>query len=141
MRSFPDIRSFTSYMRGRVASLPAARRHGLERATHTLLEEAKALPGTHAAGWPALKPETIAHKATGDSPLLESGGFRESLGASVLSDRRAMVGTNDKRGPWFENGTSKMAPRPVLGAALAKKGEQAADQVAAAIARHINGQD
>lgn len=40
-------------------------------------ETAKNGLGTYEFGWPPLKEETIARKATGNSPLLETGELRE----------------------------------------------------------------
>jgi len=62
--------------------------------------------------WQPLAASTLAEKAA-NTPLLETGSFRNSIGASI-GIREARVGTNDFRGPYFEFGTSKMPPRPFL---------------------------
>jgi phage gpG-like protein len=102
--------------------------HTWDKATHAALEiaariveaEAKRLIGTHDAGWPALKPETIARKATGDSPLLETGELRDSIQHNS-SPTVAHIGTNNPKGVWHELGTSRVPPRPFLSTALKNK--------------------
>jgi hypothetical protein len=44
-----------------------------------LQDEAVRVLGTYDYGWPLLKPQTIARKETGDSPLLETGDLRDSI--------------------------------------------------------------
>jgi hypothetical protein len=54
---------------------------GMGRAEHAALEasarvikrEAKSLIGHEQSTWPPLQPDTIARKANGDTPLLETG--------------------------------------------------------------------
>jgi phage gpG-like protein len=95
-------------------------REELERAAVILEAEAKSYPGNYQPGWAALKSETIARKATGDSPLLETGEMRDSI--THNSDaHEAMVGSNDKTLIYQEFGTSRgIPPRPVLGLAMIK---------------------
>ena len=124
-RSFSSIGLFVRFMSQRVTTLPAAQKRALDAASQVVLEEARCLPGTYQAGWPALDPETIAHKATGDSPLVETGGMRTSYGRKVVSAMKAAVGSNDPRAMWQELGTARgVPPRPVLkAAAIRKEGE------------------
>ena len=77
--------------------------------------------GEYQPGWPALQPETIARKTTGDSPLLETGELRDSI--KWNSDKHeAYVGTDNPKGIWHEFGTGQVTPiippRPFLGAAM-----------------------
>jgi HK97 gp10 family phage protein len=102
--------------------------HTVHQANHAALEiaariveaEAKRLIGSHDAGWPALKPETIARKTTGDSPLLETGELRDSITHSS-SPTEARVGSNLDRAVWHELGTRTVPPRPFLSTALRNK--------------------
>ena len=43
------------------------------KACEMVCAEAKRVLGTHDYDWPELKPETIANKMRGDTPLLETG--------------------------------------------------------------------
>jgi hypothetical protein len=78
--------------------------------------------GTYQEGWAQLKPETIASKATGDSPLLETGHMRDTIShfvnpVSVVME--VVVGSTDKKAVWQEMGTSRIPPRPFLSLAMA----------------------
>jgi hypothetical protein len=75
--------------------------------------------------WPSLQPATIKHKATGDSPLLETGALRASIGYTVDDDDHVVViGTNDPHAAFMEFGTSRIPPRSFLvGAMMAKQAE------------------
>ncbi len=66
------------------------------------------------------KREVVASKP-GQPPNIDFGVFVKSIQFEVdATNRVGYVGTNDKRGPWFEFGTKDMAPRPWLAPALAK---------------------
>ena len=92
----------------------------LDDGSKILQEEAKRELGQYQPGWPALKPETIARKATGDSPLLETGELRDSIERDV-QPHVAYVGSNSKKAVWHELGTSRIPPRPFLATAAAAK--------------------
>jgi phage gpG-like protein len=86
--------------------------------------------GVYQEGWPALKPETIASKATGDSPLLETGHMRDSISHYVNPFSVVMevvVGSTDKHAVFQELGTSRIPPRPFLSLAMAHSLPFAAD--------------
>ncbi len=59
------------------ADVELAKEAAVERACQMVKKEAKDSLGHYHLGWPRLKPETIARKATGDFPLLETGEMRE----------------------------------------------------------------
>lgn len=102
----------------------------LEEACVIIETEAKSYPGEYQSGWAPLKPETIAHKATGDSPLLETGEMRDSYEHTV-EGKSGYVGSNDDKAVWQELGTSRgIPPRPVLELAAKTKGKEAADAIA-----------
>jgi phage gpG-like protein len=95
----------------------------LDEGSKILQDEAKRVLGTYDYGWPRLKPQTIKHKGTGDSPLLETGDLRDSIERDVQHGV-AYVGSNNDKALWHELGTSRIPPRPFLaGAAAAKHGE------------------
>lgn len=54
--------------------------------------------------------------APGEYPMSDLGNFASAIHAVYPTEGNlhGAVGTGDKRGPWFEFGTSKMRPRPWL---------------------------
>jgi HK97 gp10 family phage protein len=93
----------------------------LEKTCRMIEKEAKAAIGTYRQGydWEPLKPETVARKAKGDTPLLETGELRRSIEHNVDSDGKdAYVGTNDPIAKYHEFGTSRIPARSFLGGAL-----------------------
>lgn len=111
----------------------------IENSGHEILEpvasmletSAKRAIGTYEFGWPPLAESTLSHKS-GDTPLLETGELRDSIG-HVVEANHGYVGTNDKKAAWQEFGTTKIPPRPFLGGALAHDGEKIPEIVRAAI--------
>jgi hypothetical protein len=68
--------------------------------------------------WPALKPETLAHKMM-NTPLLETGELRGSIEWNS-SGNEGHVGSNNDKAVWHELGTARIPPRSFLaGAAMA----------------------
>jgi phage gpG-like protein len=89
----------------------------IARACEMVCAEAKRVIGEGYPEWPALAPETLAHKM-GKGPLLESGELRASIEWNAEGNE-GYVGTNNEKGLWHELGTSKIPPRPFLmGAAI-----------------------
>lgn len=106
---------FARFLEGMVPGLEASRHEGLERGAHLLETRAKEAMGTYTLGWAPLKAETVARKATGDSPLLETGAMRDSI-HSVIHGDTAVVASDDPKAPWHEFGTSRgIPPRSFLG--------------------------
>jgi phage gpG-like protein len=101
----------------------AGHKQELEAAAVILEKEANALPGEYQDGWPALQPETIARKDAGDSPLLETGSFKDGISHNS-DEHEAYVGSDDARAKYFEFGTSKMPARPVFAVAKIKAEEE-----------------
>ena len=89
--------------------------------------------------WPELKPETIARKARGNTPLLETGELRDSIEWSAPhrsgDEVVGYVGSNNEKAVWHELGTSRVPPRSFLGTAAAGKGPE----IAAMAGRIIDG--
>lgn len=59
----------------------------------------------------------VFHRASapGRPPAVDTGKYRASWNYQVGEDSQGPyvdIGTNDKRGPWFEYGTRRMKPRP-----------------------------
>lgn len=106
--------------------IASAEHAALEKASKLVLGEIKAEIGNYqgAAGpfpaWAPLKPETIARKANGDTPLLETGEMRDSYEYTVKPGN-AFVGSNNMKAVWQELGTAKIPPRSVIGMAAVHK--------------------
>ena len=108
-------------------------RGALDEAGAIIQTEAKDVIGTYRYGWPPLKPETVARKANGDTPLLETGEMRESIERTV-EGQSAFVGSNNDKAVWQELGTSRgIPPRSFLMGAAQHKGAEAAHAIASAI--------
>jgi phage gpG-like protein len=83
--------------------------------------EAKRVLGKGYDDWPELRPETIAHKMRGDSPLLESGQMRDSIEWNS-SGNEGHVGSNSDIAVFQELGTSRIPPRSFLASAAIHMG-------------------
>lgn len=132
--------SFAGMLVAAAAAMPEVEHRALEKAGKIVQDEAKAEIGTYqgAAGpfaaWAPLKPATIARKAAGDTPLLETGEMRDSIGL-IVEGHEAHVGSNDDKAVWQELGTVHIPPRSFLGGAAVRK----SPAVAEAMAREIVG--
>ncbi|MEQ1694783.1 MAG: hypothetical protein ABL901_02985 [Hyphomicrobiaceae bacterium] len=80
-------------------------------------KEAKSAIGTYKYGWPRLSARTVVRKRTGDKPLLETGKLQASFKVKS-GPHTATVYSDDPKAGYFERGTSKMPPRPILGPAI-----------------------
>jgi len=88
----------------------------MEKVGKLIEETAKAAIGDPHNGmqWPPLKPETVARKPAGNTPLLETGELRDSIEHRVISHNHVAIGTNDPKAIFHEFGTSRIPPRPFL---------------------------
>lgn len=115
---------FAAHLAAMIAAEQAAKHEALEEAAQIIETKAKSFMGNYGAGtWPPLKPATIERKATGDSPLLETGELKGSIEHTVVGDH-AYVGSNNQKAIWQFNGTSKIPPRdPLVPAAMQSEAE------------------
>jgi hypothetical protein len=134
-RKFSSLLALADHFDRVAAALPAAE-HAMLEAIGTLVEvDAKRRPGTYQNGWPPLQPATIARKATGDSPLLETGGhIRDTIGHQI-SGRTVAIGSPDVIALYQTAGTSRgIPPRPFLAPAMIETRPQQKTVIAARIA-------
>lgn len=129
------LESMAAHLLEVAVAMPMAHHNALAQAAHIVETEAKEEIGHYqgAAGpfaaWAPLKPDTIAHKANGDTPLLETGEMRDSIGTIIGTDE-ASVGSNADTAVWQELGTSRgIPPRSFLGGAAVRKSGEVRDIV------------
>lgn len=105
-------------------ALPHATKEAMSKSAKLIRDEARRVMGTYDYDWPRLQPATVKHKATGDSPLLETGELRASLHYSA-EENEAVIGSDNPKALWHELGTSRgIPPRSFLvGAAMHKEAE------------------
>jgi HK97 gp10 family phage protein len=110
----------------------------IAKACELVANAAKDALGTYEFGWVSLKPETIARKMRGDSPLLETGELRASIEWQAHG-LHGEVGSNLDKAVWMEFGTSRIPPRPFLGAAAAQMENEIHKMAAKAVMAVIAG--
>jgi phage gpG-like protein len=135
------LEGMAAHLMAIAVQMPLANKEALDLASAIVLEEVKTLPGVQQGGagpfkaWEDLKDETIARKANGNTPLLETGEMRDSY-ERTFDSTKAEVGSNNMLAVYHELGTSRNLPaRSVLGIAAVHKEKE----VVAVTGRHIHG--
>ena len=123
---------------GMALEYEASKHSALEKACVVIETEAKDVIGTYEYGWPPLKPETIARKANGDTPLLETGEMRDSIEHTFIGGSGFVVSSSDTA-VYQERGTSTIPARSFLGGAAMHKGEEAAKAIGQEIVTKMLG--
>jgi phage gpG-like protein len=121
---FSSLGGFAAHLLTIEADLEITREVCVEKACRMVEKEAKRAIGTYLFDWEPLKPETVAHKAGGDTPLLETGELRDSIGHVVGREGAEVVGyvgTNDPVAKYHELGTRTIPPRSFLGEAAMRQ--------------------
>lgn len=121
-----------------VEALKHVEHHALDKAGERLVKHIKDAIGTYEYDWPQLKEATIDHKGGRNTPLLEEGTLRDSYKHEV-HNQKLTVGSEDKRAVFFEYGTSKMPPRPVIGPTWKKYGSEAISTIGISYAEVLKG--
>ena len=101
----------------------------MEKCGKLVEEEAKDVIGTYRYGWPSLAASTLAKKAA-DTPLLETGEMRDSIGHTV-GHNEVEIGSTSQIAVYQELGTSRIPPRPFLEGALKAKVPEVLDTIGA----------
>ena len=121
---FSSLGSFAAHLLTIEADLKLSQEVCIEKACRMVEKEAKAAIGTYLFEWPPLKPETVARKAKGDTPLLETGELRDSIEHVVGREGTEVVGyvgTNNPIAKYHELGTRTFPPRSFLGEAAMRQ--------------------
>ena len=119
-----------------MAVTTVAEERGLEKAAVIIETEAKRVIGTYDYGWAPLKEATVARKANGDTPLIETGEMRDSIEHKVMG-RHAYIGSNSDIAVYQELGTATIPARSFLGGAAAHKGHEAAKEIGQEVFAHL----
>lgn len=122
---------------GMANNIEHAEHAALEWAAQTIENEAKSAIGTYKYDWPRLQPETVARKAHGDTPLLETGEMRDSIEHVVIGHTEAHIGSNNEKAVWHELGTKTIPPRSFLAGAAAEMAPQVSKVIGIAVASAI----
>jgi hypothetical protein len=83
------------------------------RACEMVARAAKKAIGRQDGLWAPLKPQTIARKLNGNTPLLETGELRDSI-EWTADGFEGQVGSSNDKAVWHELGTSRIPPRSFL---------------------------
>lgn len=123
MRVF-SLGEFASHLLTMKADVEAAEEAIVVKGCEMVAKRAKQLIGHPQPFWPPLKEETIARKARGNTPLLETGALKDSIEITApLEEGDATVGyvgSNHPHAIFNELGTRNIPPRPFLSAAGAQ---------------------
>jgi phage gpG-like protein len=148
------LESMAAFLTEMAIVMPAGEHAALTQAAALVEAEAKGEIGNYqgAAGpfaaWAPLQPATIDRKANGDTPLLETGEMRDSIG-TIVDGHDAYVGSNNDKAVWQELGTSRgIPPRSFLGGAAVRKSPEVRDIIGATVVAtlikgetpHVNGE-
>lgn len=126
-----------------LAVVKDAEHYALEHAAVIVETEAKRVIGTYDYGWPSLAESTKAQRValgfSEDEPGLRTGEMRESIEHIVLKDE-ALIGSDDQNLVYFDLGTVKQPPRPVLGAAATHEEAKIVDFVGRTMVAHLSSE-
>ena len=149
MIRFTSMSGFVDHLARLPVLLHVAEKGGLAEAANLLRDEAQKSLGTYqdAAGplpaWPQLASSTQVERTekgyTPNDPLLRSGELRDSIKSEVTDDPMGRVYTDSEHAADLEFGTVRIPPRPFMGGAMYRHGEEAAGKVGEAVAAAFAG--
>ena len=117
MPSLFTLASFAAHLGAIEADLKLAGEGLIAEFCWNVRQNAQHAIGTYKYNWAPLGPDAVARH--GDTPLLDTGALRDSIGIKLHLPNRGEVGTNDPTAAFHEFGSSREPPRPfMLNAAL-----------------------
>lgn len=148
MREFSDLGQMAEHLLVAQVSTLIALEHGLEKVAVHIEKKAKAKVGEYQPAngmhdaWPELaestKEDRVRQGYTPNDPGLRNGDMRDSI-THETKHLEAVVGSDSDKLVWFELGTSKQPPRPVLGAAAYESQEKITEILGGAVVTGIVG--
>jgi hypothetical protein len=120
MREFNSFEGFATLVAGPATEVEHKLHETREHVGQLEEDEAKRVLGTYAYDWPPVAASTVARKATGDSPLLETGELKNSIEHQV-DGHEVDIGSNLEKAVWMELGTATIPPRSFLAQAAVHK--------------------
>ncbi|PYD80051.1 hypothetical protein CFR80_14305 [Komagataeibacter oboediens] len=130
-REFTE-REFLAFLEERPAALREAQKAGLQQGAELLVTTARDIVGTYQVKdmgnippWAELADSTKADRLsqgfTENDPGLRTGEMRAVYEARVTDKPGIILGNPDPVALWFEEGTVRQPPRPVIAVALFRK--------------------
>lgn len=126
MAEFKSFGAFAAHLERLALIAPVVTHHLADKAAEEIELTAKGMIGDYQKSigpypaWEELADSTKAERSrlgySDNDPGFRSGEMRDSIGRKVEA-ADAVVGSNDKHLVYFDQGTSKQPPRPVLGPA------------------------
>lgn len=149
MKEFGSLAALADHLMAETVGGLATVKHGLKLSAELLEKAAKDEVGHYQeavgpfSAWPELADSTKADRVskgyTENDPGLRSGEMRDSI-EHEAGEWEAVVGSNDEKLVWFELGTEKQPPRPVLGTALYRNLDKVQQLIGnAAVAGFVGG--
>ena len=134
---FGSIPDFLAFLRTRERAVEEARVKGMEAAGALFERTAKDMIGEEIEQWPDLAEATVEEKQrlgysgriSPTDPLYRTGELRTSIGHAI-DGNRVVLGSDDPIAEFHEFGTSRMPPRPFIGATVFREAHEAADLIA-----------
>jgi HK97 gp10 family phage protein len=118
-----------------------AEHEALEAAAVIVETEAKRVLGTYDYEWPELadatKEDRVHQGFSENEPGLRTGEMRDSIEHTVFP-KEAYVGSNDDHLVYFDIGTSKQPPRPVLLEAFNHKKDEVLEAIERTMVAHLS---
>ena len=149
MIRFASMSAFVNHLARLPAAVELSEGEGLKQATRLLRDRARETLGTYqeAVGplpaWQELAASTQAERSlqgyTPNDPLLRSGELRDSIQDEVTDDRHGRVFTENPHAAELEFGTIRIPPRPFMGVAVYRHGDEAAAKVGEVVAAAYSG--
>lgn len=148
MKEFTSLGQFALHLLSLQAATSISLHRGLEKVAAAVEKTAKAEIGTYqqAIGpfpsWDPLAEVTKKQRLdlgyTEDDPGLRDGSMRDSIERKV-ERLEAVIASDDQNLVWFELGTSKQPPRPVLGPAVEHNHDVIRKELGLALVRGLLG--